>query len=80
VKAVKQTRGRPRIVRTASSQGAKQLAEFLEKKKLTNAAAGKLFSCATSYVSMLLSEQATPGLDLAARIKKVTGIECESWV
>jgi hypothetical protein len=80
VTAKTKRRGRPRINTSPVTPGPKQLAKFLDQKDLTNAEAGKLFRCSPSYVSMLLSEQVTPGLDLASRIQKVTGIECRLWI
>lgn len=53
---------------------------FMEERELTNVTAGKLFDCAPSYLTMLRRGHATPGLDLAARIEKITGIECRAWV
>ena len=54
--------------------------EYLKKHSLTMAAAGKIFDCAPSYVTMLRHGSVTPGLTLASRIEKITGIECRAWV
>ena len=57
-----------------------RFAAFLADRDLTNVKAGELFDCAPSYITMLRRGQVTPGLDLAARIEKHTGIECRAWV
>lgn len=57
-----------------------RFAAFLAERDLTNVKAGELFDCAPSYITMLRRGQVTPGLDLAARIEKHTGIECKAWV
>jgi ribosome-binding protein aMBF1 (putative translation factor) len=63
-----------------SSLAQGKLVVFLEKKGWSMIEAGKHFSCAPAYVSMLRHGTATPGLKLAARIETVTGIQCSEWV
>lgn len=57
-----------------------RLAEYLKQHNLSGQAAAKIFNCVPSYISMLVAGKATPGLELAARIQRITGIECMTWV
>jgi len=67
---------RPSVAESAPAR--KKLIDFLEGKKVAEAA--KLFGCSPTYVSMMRSGAATPGLALAVRIEAVTGIPCGEWV
>lgn len=57
-----------------------RLAVYLRQHNLSGNAASKIFDCVPSYISMLVSGKAVPGLELAARIERITGIECIAWV
>jgi hypothetical protein len=73
--------GRAKKVEAAETRTApERLAEYLRDHNLSGQTASKIFACVPSFISMLLAGKATPGLELAAHIEDVTGIECRAWV
>lgn len=61
------------------SPARKKLLDWLAGKDLSTEDVAKLFECSRTYVSMMKSGAATPGLALAVRIEAVTGIPCGEW-
>lgn len=57
-----------------------RLVEWMEENGHDGASAAELFEVVPTYVSMLRKGRVTPSLKLAARIEKVTGIECSAWM
>ena len=60
------------------TKGAKQLAQLFEKPSQRDVA--KRLEIDESYVSLLVSGQRTPSLQLAARIQEELGIPIDAWV
>ena len=60
------------------TKGAKQFAQLFEKPSQRDVA--KRLEIDESYVSLLVSGQRTPSLQLAARIQEELGIPIDAWV
>lgn len=72
--------GVPRAQAAAKApEAVARLILFLRERGLSNIEAAKLFECAPSYVAMLRHQTARPGLQLAARIERATGIPAALW-
>lgn len=56
------------------------LAEYMEKKDVTQEALAERLGISRSYVSLLVSGERQPALRLAIRIEKLTGVTVESLV
>lgn len=56
------------------------LSEYLRRSKLSQRDLAERLQCSESWVSYLLSGTKPPGLTLAKRIQKLTGIPAGDWV
>lgn len=64
---------------SAPSKGARQLAEKMKARGLRDAAAAEALGCHYAYVSKMRRGIRRPGAALMVRIRKVFGIEPDSW-
>lgn len=64
---------------SALSEGAVAFRAWIAAKKIRHADLADQLDCAKSYIAMLSTGAAAPGLGLAARIETVCAIPCSAW-
>jgi transcriptional regulator with XRE-family HTH domain len=60
--------------------GAKQLKEWMHRRRFMQTEAAKYLGFDPTFVSQLVNGARTPGLDNAIKIERATGIPVEAWL
>lgn len=60
--------------------GAKQLKEWMHRRRFMQTEAAKYLGFDPTFVSQLVNGARTPGLDNAIKIERETGIPVEAWL
>jgi transcriptional regulator with XRE-family HTH domain len=60
--------------------GREQLAQWIERSKLTQVETARRIGIDPTQLSQILTGKRRPGLDNAVRIERATGIVVEAWV
>jgi transcriptional regulator with XRE-family HTH domain len=64
---------------TVQTDGHLRFDTYLRERRLTVDAAAAAFGVSRSYISMIRRARTSPGLAMATRIEKLTGIPCRAW-
>ena len=62
------------------NEGRARLLQWLERSKLSQAEAAKIIVIHRAYLNHIVTGDRVPGLDIAVKIERATGIPVEAWL